>query len=123
MFVKAESLLAFNNPVMMFVIYSCIVMVSWFGAHYIANGVMSTGNLTSLLSYVISMMMSLMMLSMVFVMITMSSASVKRINEVLSESVELTAPTGKPAGFWWIGLHHVRTPFSGFGTRAAAQST
>ena len=92
MFVKAESLLAFNNPVMMFVIYSCIVMVSWFGAHYIANGVMSTGNLTSLLSYVISMMMSLMMLSMVFVMITMSSASVKRINEVLSESVEITNP-------------------------------
>ena len=43
MFVKAESLLAFNNPVVMFVIYSCIVMVSWFCAHYIANGVMSTG--------------------------------------------------------------------------------
>lgn len=90
MFVKAESILAFNNPVMMFVIYTCIVCISWFGAHFIVGGTMTTGNITSLFSYVISMMMSLMMLSMIFVMITMSSASIRRISQVLSEESDIT---------------------------------
>ncbi len=89
MFVKAESILAFNNPVMMFVIYTCIVCISWFGAHFIVGGTMTTGNITSLFSYVISMMMSLMMLSMIFVMITMSSASIRRISQVLSEESDI----------------------------------
>ena len=95
LFVKAESLLAFNNPVMMFVVYSCILALSWFGAHFIAAGSLTTGELTSLFSYVMSVLMSLMMLSMVFVMITMSAASARRIVEVLNERPDL-APPAKP---------------------------
>ncbi len=92
LFVRAEALLALNNPVMMLVIYGCIIGLSWFGAHYIVAGTLTTGNLTSLFSYVMSMMMSLMMLSMVFVMISMSAASAKRIAEVLEEKPDLTNP-------------------------------
>ena len=64
LFVKAESNLALNNPVMMLVVYGCILAISWFGAHFIVAGSLSTGNLTSLFSYVMSVLMSLMMLSM-----------------------------------------------------------
>lgn len=67
MFVKAEGNLAFNNPVMMLVVYGCIIALSWFGAHFIVAGDLTTGELTSLFSYVMSVLMSLMMLSMVFV--------------------------------------------------------
>ncbi|MCD8254690.1 MAG: ABC transporter ATP-binding protein/permease, partial [Oscillospiraceae bacterium] len=91
--VKAEALLALNRPAMMIVIYGCIIAISWLGAHYIVAGTMTTGNLTSLLSYVMSMLMSLMMLSMIFVMITMSSASARRISEVLNEQPDMTDPT------------------------------
>lgn len=90
MFVKAEGFLALNAPVMMFVIYGCIIGLSWFGSHYIVEGTLTTGNLTSMLSYVISLMMSLMMLSMVFVMLSMSLASGRRISEVLNEKADLT---------------------------------
>ena len=89
MFVKAEGILAFNNPSMMLVVYGCIIMLSWFGSHFIVSGTMTTGNLTSLFSYVMSMMMSLMMLSMVFVQISMSLASMRRIAEVLDEKADL----------------------------------
>lgn len=92
LFVKAESMLAFNNPAMMIVVYACITAVSWFGAHYIVEGTMSTGDITSLFSYIMSVMMSLMMLSMIFVMITMSAASVRRISEVLTEVPDLHNP-------------------------------
>lgn len=92
LFVKAESLLALNNPVMMFVIYSSILALSWFGAQFIVTGDLTTGNLTSLFSYVMSVLMSLMMLSMIFVMITMSLASGRRIAEVLEEQPYLTNP-------------------------------
>lgn len=91
-FVKAESWLAFNNPVMMFVIYASIIALSWFAAHFIVDGTMTTGNLTSMFSYVISMMMALMMLSMVFVMVSMSVASARRIAEVLNEKADITNP-------------------------------
>ena len=91
-FVKAESWLAFNSPVMMFVIYASIIALSWFAAHFIADGTMTTGNLTSMFSYVISMMMALMMLSMVFVMVSMSVASARRIAEVLNEKADITNP-------------------------------
>ena len=90
--IKAESLLAFNNPIMMFVIFTCMMLLSWLGAHFIVGGSMTTGNLTSLFSYVMSMMMSLMMLSMVFVMISMSMASMRRISEVLEETPTMTNP-------------------------------
>lgn len=92
LFVKAESMLALNNPVMMLVVYACITAVSWFGAQFIVAGSMTTGDITSLFSYIMSVMMSLMMLSMIFVMITMSSASVRRISEVLNEKPELHDP-------------------------------
>ncbi len=74
MFVKAESLIALNSPVMMFVIYSCIMLISWLGAKNVVAGTMTTGELSSVFTYVISAMMSLMMLSMIFVMISMSTA-------------------------------------------------
>ena len=91
-FVKAESWLAFNNPVMMFVIYASIIALSWFAAHFIADGTMTTGNLTSMFSYVMSIMMALMMLSMVFVMVTMSAASAERVTEVINETADLHDP-------------------------------
>lgn len=93
LYVKAESILAINNPVMMLVIYGCIVALSWFGARFIVGGSMTTGNLTSLFSYVIGMLMSLMMLSMVFVMITMSMASFRRISQVLAEQPDIVNPS------------------------------
>ena len=92
LFVKAESILAFNNPIMMFVIYGCVLALSWFGARFIVIGDLSTGELTSMFSYVMSILMSLMMLSMVFVMITMSAASGRRIAEVLAEQPDLKNP-------------------------------
>ncbi|MGL5434245.1 MAG: ABC transporter ATP-binding protein [Lachnospiraceae bacterium] len=92
LFVKAESRLAFNNPSMMLVIYGCIIAVSWFGAHHIVGGSMTTGELTSLFSYITSIMMSLMLLSMIFVMVSMSMASIRRISEVLKEQPELVNP-------------------------------
>ena len=92
LYVKAESILAVNSPVMMLVIYGCILAISWFGARFIVGGTMTTGNLTSLFSYVISMLMSLMMLSMIFVMVAMSMASFRRIIEVLRERPDLVNP-------------------------------
>lgn len=92
LFVKAEGLIAFNNPAMMLIIYGCIIALSWFGANYIVIGELTTGELTSLFSYVMSAMMSLMMLSMIVVMITMSMASARRIAEVLEEKADLTNP-------------------------------
>ena len=90
--VKAEGLLAFNNPAMMTAVYFCIIMVSWLGSRFIVGGSMTSGELTSLFSYVMSLMMSLMMLSMVVVMITMSMASIRRISEVLNETPDLAEP-------------------------------
>ena len=91
--VKAESILAFNNPVMMLTVYGCIIALSWFGAKMIVGGTLTTGNLTSLFSYVMSAMISLMMLSMIFVMLTMSMASGRRIAEVLEEKADLVSPS------------------------------
>ena len=91
-FVKAESFLAFNNPTMMLVVYGCIVALSWFASHFIVSGSITTGNLTSMFSYVMSMLMALMMLSMIFVMVSMSAASARRISEVLNEKAGLANP-------------------------------
>lgn len=93
MFKKAESTLAFNNPVMMLVIYACIMAICWFGAKFIVvDKTLQIGELTSLFSYVMGSLMSLMMLSMIFVMITMSVASMRRITEVLREQPDLAEP-------------------------------
>ena len=90
--VKAESLLAFNNPAMMISVYFCIIMVSWLGAQFIVGGSLTEGDLTSLFSYIMSLLLSLMMLSMIIVMISMSVASIRRISEVLRETPDLHNP-------------------------------
>ena len=92
MFLKAEGIIVFNNPVMMATIYTCIILISWIGAKMIISSTLTTGELMSLLTYCMNIMMSLMMLSMVFVMITMSIASAERICEVLNEKSTITNP-------------------------------
>lgn len=92
MFVKVESLLAFNNPAMMVTVYGSTLLISWFGANMITAGTLTTGELTQLFQYVMSIMMNLMMLSMIFVMISMSMASMRRIAEVINEQADLTNP-------------------------------
>ncbi len=92
MFVKAECMIILNNPIMMFVVYCCMIGLSWFGAQFIVAGNLTTGELTSLFSYVMSVLSSLMMLSMIFVMLTMSAASAKRISEVLEEKADIVNP-------------------------------
>ena len=92
LFVKAESILSCNMPVMMLTVYACILGLSWFGANMIVAGDLTTGQLVSLFSYIMNIMMSLMMISMVFVMITMAKASAERIAEVLEEKSDLTNP-------------------------------
>ena len=94
LFVAAESLLAWNNPVMMCATYGCIIALSWFGTHSILAGQITTGELTSLLGYVMGILMSLMMLTMIFVMLSMSAASGQRIVEVLEEQPDITSPEG-----------------------------
>ena len=92
MFIRAELRLALISPVMMGIVYSCILLISWFGANMIVGSTLSTGNLMSLLTYCMNILMSLMMLSMVFIMITMSEASARRIAEVINEKSSLTNP-------------------------------
>ena len=94
-FVKAESRLSFNNPSMLVAIYGCNLALSWFGAHYVLDGVITTGQLNALFGYVMNILASLMMLSMVFVMLSMSVASCRRIIEVLDEKTDLP-PAQKP---------------------------
>ena len=90
LFVSAEKMMTIVMPVMQIAIYGCILALSWFGAHMIVGGSLTTGDLMSLFTYCMNILMSLMMLSMVFVMITMSKASAERIAEVLNESSDLT---------------------------------
>lgn len=92
LFVKAEKIVIFNNPIMMFIIFACMICLSWFGAHFIVAGSLTTGELTSLFSYIFAMMMSLMMLSMIMVMISISTASAERISEVLTEKADIVNP-------------------------------
>lgn len=91
-FSKAEGIVAWNGPIMNLTVYSCILLISWIGAKMIVLGDLSTGNLMSMLTYCMNILMSLMMLSMVFVMITMSVASARRISEVLNETSDLKNP-------------------------------
>ena len=90
--VKAESLMALNHPVMNLVVYGCIIALSWFGAHYIVGGTLTTGQLTSLFAYIMTLMTSLMMLSMIFVQLTQSAASGKRIADVINEEPDMYDP-------------------------------
>lgn len=92
MFIKAENIVAMNAPFMQITVYSCILAISWLGAKMIVGSALKTGQLMSLLAYCMNILMSLMMLSMIFVMITMSIASARRIAEVLNEKSDLTNP-------------------------------
>ena len=89
---KAEKILVFNSPVMQLCMYGTILLISWLGAHQIVASNMTTGELMSLFTYTASILMSLMMMSMVFVMVTMSIASGRRIAEVLNQESDLTSP-------------------------------
>lgn len=93
LFVKAENIVAVNSPMMQITVYACILSISWIGAKMIVGTTLTTGNLMSLLAYCMNILMSLMILSMIFVMLSISVASAKRITEVLNEEVDLVNPT------------------------------
>lgn len=91
--IAAEKIISLNGPIMMGCVYTCILLISWFGAKMIVGGTgLTTGELTSLLSYIMNILMSLMMLSMVFVMITQSMAAAQRVEEVLGERADIASP-------------------------------
>lgn len=92
MFLRAEKLVVINMPLMQFTVYACILIISWLGAKTIVAGDLTTGELMSLLTYCMNILMNLMMISMIFVMLTMSYASAKRIAEVIEEKTDLTNP-------------------------------
>ena len=92
MFKKAECTMTYVWPVMQFTVYGCILGISWLGAHMIVASQLTTGELMSLLTYCMTILMNLMMLAMIFVMMTMSAASGKRIAEVLNEKADITNP-------------------------------
>ena len=92
MFLRAEKLVVINMPLMQVTVYGCILLISWFGAKTIVAGGLTTGGMMSLLAYCMNILMSLMMVSMIFVMLSMSHASAKRIAEVLTEQTDLSNP-------------------------------
>lgn len=89
---KAENVVIWNNPAMQLTVYTCIILISWFGAKMVVGSELETGDLMALLTYCMNILMNLMMLSMVFVMISMSIASARRICEVLTEESTITNP-------------------------------
>ncbi len=91
-FTRAEIILALNNPLMQFTIYTIITLISWFGAKFIVGGTLTTGELTSLITYAMQILNSLMMLSMIFVTITIAMESARRIVELLDEVPDLANP-------------------------------
>ena len=91
-FVRAEKNVILNAPLMQTTVYTCILLISWLGAKMIVSNSLTTGELMSLLAYCMNILMSLMMLSMVFVMLSMSVASVRRVAEVLNETSTLKNP-------------------------------
>ncbi len=92
LFTKAEKAVALNAPMMQVVVYTCMILISWFSAKMIVAGDMTTGQLMSLMTYTMQILMTLMMLSMIFVMITISKASAERIVEILDEKSDITNP-------------------------------
>ena len=92
LYTRAESLMALNHPVMNLVVYGCIIALSWWGAHFIVGGTLTTGELTSLFTYVMSILQALMMLSMIFVMLTQSAASAQRVSEVIEHRASIVSP-------------------------------
>lgn len=92
LFTKAEAMICLNMPIMQFAVYACILVISWMGAHMIVSNTLTTGNLSMLLTYCMNILMNLIMLSMIFVMVTMSVASARRVAEVLNEKPDITNP-------------------------------
>ena len=92
MFMKAENIIVFNNPVMQLTMYACMILLSWMGAKLVVGSQLSTGELMSLFTYTMNILSSLMMISMIFVMLTMSIASAQRIVEILEEKPDITNP-------------------------------
>ena len=92
LFTKAESLVVYNAPVMQFTVYTCMLLISCFGAHFVVQNTLDTGNFMALLTYCMNILMNLMMLSMIFVMISISMGSLRRVGEVLSEESTLKNP-------------------------------
>ena len=92
LFTKAEAMICLNMPIMQFAVYTCILVISWMGAHMIVSNTLTTGDLSMLLTYCMNILMNLMMLSMIFVMVTMSVASARRVAEVLNEKPDITDP-------------------------------
>lgn len=92
LFTKAEAMICLNMPIMQFAVYACILVISWMGAHMIVSNTLTTGDLSMLLTYCMNILMNLMMLSMIFVMVTMSVASARRVAEVLNEKPDITNP-------------------------------
>lgn len=91
-FSKAEKIIAFNMPVMQLSVYACILLIAWFSSEQIVFGTMTTGELVSMMTYILQILMSLMFLSMIMVMVTLSRASAERISEVLNEDLDLKNP-------------------------------
>lgn len=114
-FVKAERVVSWTSPVMNATVYTCILLISWFGAHMIVSNTLTTGELMSVLTYCMNILMSLMMLSMVMVMITMSAASARRIAEVLNEKPDIADPDSAvtEVADGSIAFHHVDFSYSG----------
>lgn len=92
MFMRAIRVVVMSNPAMMLSMYASFLMISWFGAHLIVVGNLSTGELTSMFSYTMTILISLMMFMMIFVMLSISMASVERINDVLSTEATILSP-------------------------------
>lgn len=92
LFVKAENMMVSVSPVMMLTVYACVIAISWFGATMIVGGELTTGELTTMLTYCMQILMSLMMVAFIFVMLTMSLASCKRISGVLNEKTDIANP-------------------------------
>lgn len=92
LFTKAEAMICLNMPIMQFAVYACILVISWMGAHMIVSNTLTTGDLSMLLTYCMNILMNLIMLSMIFVMVTMSVASARRVAEVLNEKPDITNP-------------------------------
>ena len=91
-FLKAERIMAFNNPFMQLAIYTCIIVISYLGAQQVVGGALDTAALTAMFTYTSQILMGLMMMSMVFVMFTMSRAPMQRAYEVLTEQPDLKNP-------------------------------
>ena len=91
-FTKAEKVVSWNMPAMQLSMYTCIILIVYFSSKFIAVGSMTTGQLTSLISYTGQILSSLMMLSMIYVMTIISATSAERVCEVLDEKSDLSSP-------------------------------